>query len=396
MNEFLLILQIIIIITIPLILIKFRTNKFVSILGTTGTAYLIGLILAGIIFILNKFNLKISFNKDVSEFGSHIAIGIAIPLLLFSTNLKSIKNLSKKSLGSFLLLTASVTVVSIIVGLLFENKLSVSIKLSGMAVGLYTGGTPNLNAIGNILGVDSTIIAMSNLSDMIIGGVFYMFLLLACKPLFKNFLKQNNSNYYKNVVENTLNVDVLETKNITKKPLIISILTSIVIALLGAVIGLIFWFLTGESGNMASYLVPSVMITSTVLGLLGSASKKLRETKGNNLVGHYLILVFSISLSMYMDFSKLTTTSIYIFLLFSIITIGTFILHLILSKVFHIDIDCFMITLTAGIYGPAFIPAIAKQINNEELTAVGLICGSLGYAIGTFLGTLVGYFLILI
>ena len=220
MNEFLLILQIIIIITIPLILIKFRTNKFVSILGTTGTAYLIGLILAGIIFILNKFNLKISFNKDVSEFGSHIAIGIAIPLLLFSTNLKSIKNLSKKSLGSFLLLTASVTVVSIIVGLLFENKLSVSIKLSGMAVGLYTGGTPNLNAIGNILGVDSTIIAMSNLSDMIIGGLFYMFLLLACKPLFKNFLKQNNSNYYKNVVENTLNVDVLETKNITKKLLL--------------------------------------------------------------------------------------------------------------------------------------------------------------------------------
>ena len=89
-----------------------------------------------------------------------------------------------------------------------------------MAVGLYTGGTPNLNAIGNILGVDSTIIAMSNLSDMIIGGVFYMFLLLACKPLFKNFLKQNNSNYYKNVVENTLNVDVLETKNITKKLLL--------------------------------------------------------------------------------------------------------------------------------------------------------------------------------
>ena len=52
-------------------------------------------------------------------------------------------------------------------------------------------------------------------------------------------------------------------------------------------------------------------------------------------------------------------------------------------------------TATAGIYGPAFIPAITKQIKNDALTVPGLICGSIGYAIGTFLGMGIGLLLLL-
>ena len=147
---------------------------------------------------------------------------------------------------------------------------------------------------------------------------------------------------------------------------------------------------------MASYLVPSIMITATILGLLGSSFKRLREVKGNNLVGHYLILVFSIALAMYIDFEQITPATIQIFLFFAIITIGSFILHSILCKIFKIDVDSAMITLTAGLYGPAFIPAIAKAIDNEKLIPVGLICGSLGYAIGTFIGSGIGYILLIL
>ena len=48
----------------------------------------------------------------------------------------------------------------------------------------------------------------------------------------------------------------------------------------------------------------------------------------------------------------------------------------------HISI----VTMTAGLYGPAFIPAVTKQLRCDALTAPGLICGALGYAVGTFLG----------
>ncbi len=397
MNVVLLILQILIIIFVPVLLIRLRERGIVKFLGTIGMAYLIGILLALVIFLLKKLGVNASFSQPVSEYGSHAAIGVAIPLLLFSTNLKKVKRLSKKSLGSFGLLTISVIVVSFITGLAMKNVLGDSDKLSGMAVGLYTGGTPNLNAIGSILGVDGTTIAMSNLADMLIGGVFYMFLLLLCKPMLKGFLNAKPTNYYVGDKEIVDNVDYFSTKDIDKKPLAFSIFIAVLIAVLGAGVGILIWVITGmKDGTMASYLVPAIMITATVLGLLGSCSKRLRETKGTNLVGHYLILVFSVALSMYIDFTKISVSSLYVFLLFAIITVGSFVLHTILCKIFKIDIDCAMVTLTAGLYGPAFIPAITKQIGNDDLTAVGLICGSLGYAIGTFLGVGLGFLLTVI
>ena len=77
-------------------------------------------------------------------------------------------------------------------------------------------------------------------------------------------------------------------------------------------------------------------------------------------------------------------------MLFRSITIAVFIVHVIFAKILKIDVDCTMVTATAGIYGPAFIPAITKQIKNDALTVPGLICGSIGYAIGTLLGFLLG------
>lgn len=387
MNIFITILQVLIIFIVPYILVVKRENKGVRLLGTIGTAYFIGIVLSLVVFILRRLNVNINLNTDVSEITSYLAIGIAIPLLLFSTNLKTVKKLSKKVLGAFGLLIISVVTVSIIVGFSLSKVLNNSTDLAGMAIGLYTGGTPNLNAIGSILGIGSQTIALSNLSDMLIGGIFYVFLLIACKPLLSKILKSKDTNYYTCDTDGVENIDSLDSKGIKVKPVIISVLSAFLIAIFSAGVGVLIWYLLGaKEGKMLDFVVPSLMIGATIIGLLGSCSKRLRETKGNNLVGHYLILVFSVALAMAINFEDITASTMLIFALFGIITVGTFIVHIVLCKIFKIDADCAMVTLTAGLYGPAFIPAITKQIKNENLTAVGLICGSLGYAIGTFLG----------
>ena len=107
------IIQIVIIFGLPLLLLKFRNTKPIKTIGTVGAAYLCGIIIALIVFGINKAGLEFSFNSDVGEIGSHAAIGIAIPLLLFSTDFVALKRLSKRSLGSFGLLTVSVILVSV-------------------------------------------------------------------------------------------------------------------------------------------------------------------------------------------------------------------------------------------------------------------------------------------
>ena len=87
-----------------------------------------------------------------------------------------------------------------------------------------------------------------------------------------------------------------------------------------------------------------------------------------------------------MRLTDLSSSFLQIAGLLLMITVCSFSLHALLSRLLRIEADCTIVTMTAGIYGPAFIPAVTKQLKNDELTAPGLICGALGYAIGTFLG----------
>ena len=176
-------IQIFLIFGIPLLIIRFRNNKLTKWIGTIGMAYLLGIIFSLIVFILKKMGLEITLNEDIGEILSHAAIGISIPLLLFSSNIKQTLKLSKTVLLSFLSVVLSVIFVTVVVFIIHSKNIYYGAELSGMAIGLYTGGTPNLNAIGNILGVDGQTISYANLSDMIIGAIFYIFLLVLCLSL---------------------------------------------------------------------------------------------------------------------------------------------------------------------------------------------------------------------
>ena len=397
MNILIIILQLAIIIGLPLVINKFRNKQPVKLIGTVGTAYVVGIIIALIVFGIRKAGVDFRLNSDIGEIGSYAAIGVAIPLLLFNTDFNSLKRLSRNALCSFGLLMVSVLCVSVCFYFIFKSVINDCSTLAGMATGLYTGGTPNLNAIGSMFGLDREIIAVSNLSDMMIGGVFYVFLLTLCKPLLKKFLKAEKPTEYMKNGDEIKNIDDLNEEGVDKKKLCIAIAIAFGITALGAGIGVLIWYLTGmKDGTLTDYLVPAVMVGGTVLGLVGSMNKKLRSVKGTSKAGHYLILVFSLALAMSMDFENFGMSYVYILLFFSCITVLTFIVHVILCKIFKIDVDCAMVTLTAGLYGPAFVPAITRQVGDESLTPVGLLCGSFGYAIGTFFGAGVAMLLALI
>ncbi len=391
------IIQVVAIFFVPLIIIRYHDFKLTKLIGTIGMAYLLGILVALVIFGLRKLGLNIQINTDIGEIGSHVAIGVAIPLLLFSANLKEARKLSKPVLLAFSSVIVSVIIVVSITYFFYARNIAAGAELSGMAVGLYTGGTPNLNAIANVFGLDATTIGIANLSDMIIGGVFYMFLLILCKPLLLKVLKpSSNSSYLREAtsITNTEELNIREFRH--SKALYNSVLLAFFMAVIGAGLGILIWILSGQiEGKMTDLLVPTMMITVTILGIAASFNKKIREVKGTNVVGQYLILVFSFALASSLDLTKMTSNLGQVILLYGIITVGAFSLHIFFSKLMKIDVDCAMVTATAGIYGPAFIPAITKQIKNDALTVPGLICGSIGYAVGTFIGVGVGYLFML-
>jgi uncharacterized membrane protein len=387
------IIQLILYFIVPILILKYHNIKLTRWIGAIGSAYLLGIILALILYLVSLLGFEISFSSDIGEIASHVAISLAIPLLLFSSNLVEAKKLSKIVLQSFALLVLSAILVSSIVFYLYGKNVQDGAILSGMAIGVYTGGTPNLNAIASIFGLDRSLLLSANLADMVIGALFYIFLLVGAKPLLKRVLKNGNHSLYMKedtTVENFEELDLPKFK-FTKK-LLISILVAFWMVLVGALLGIGLWVFSGAvDGRMNDYLVPVLMISVTVFGVIGSFNKSIRNTPHMNVVGQYLILVFSFALASSIDFSKVQDAFGVTLVLYGSITVGVFFVHMLFARMFKVDADCMIVTLTAGLYGPAFIPAITRQIKNDDLTAPGLITGSIGYAIGTFLGMILVY-----
>lgn len=379
------VLQLIACFGVPVLILRRRDKGLTKLLGTIAMAYMWGILLAVAVWLCNRLGLSIRLNADVGQIGSYVCIGLAIPLLMFSTDLGQVRRLTGKVLLSFALLVVSVVVMVLLVGRTYGASFPWGRELSAMAAGMYTGGSPNFNAIGVILAVPGDAIAMGNLSDMIVGSVFYVFILTLAKPLLGRLLdRKARQGDYMTPGDGVDNVDALEWNGFSR-PLLRNLLLSLGCVLVGAIVGVVLWLVKG--GAITDHLVPPVMIAGTVLGLALSFIPRVRSVPENTLAGHYLILVFSFALSSSLDLTMLGAGLWKTVGLLSLVTVCVFTLHALLSRIFRIDADCTIVTMTAGVYGPAFIPAVTGQLKNDRLTAPGLICGALGYAIGTFLGS---------
>ena len=81
---------------------------------------------------------------------------LAIPLILFSLNVRRWLRFSGKGFLSMVLALISVVVIVATGYLIFRNKVEGADKIGGMLIGLYTGGSVNLASIALALKVEPT------------------------------------------------------------------------------------------------------------------------------------------------------------------------------------------------------------------------------------------------
>lgn len=353
-------------------------SKRVPVLGMLGPVFLC---YAGG-FLLSLVLPDTSIAMDISE----ILIPIAIPLILFSADLTSVKRLAKPMVRSFLLVCVAVVVVAGTADFLYRSLIPQAYKYAGMIVGLYTGGTPNLMAIGAALSVNDSHIVLANASDVVVGGVYFLLLISVMPKLARKFLKPFDPGVQTAAPEDAAFTERLEKNFVPEKePFSLKSLLRRVPIVLLAVLSLgiaagLSLLITGELN------VVIIMLVVTSCGVGFSFIKRVRNAPGSYTAGQYLILVFSFGIGLSFRFSAIKTESLLFLAMFATAQFGAILLHLILARIFKIDADTALITSTAGIYGPAFIAPAADALKNREVVLPGLICGILGYAIGNYLG----------
>jgi uncharacterized membrane protein len=324
-----------------------------------------------------------------------VALFVAFPLLLFSLNLKRWLKFAKKGFLSVALALVSGIVMVTAGFFIWKDAFPDAWKLAGMFEGIYTGGTPNFAALKLILNVDSDRFVVLFTYDTIVGAFLVLFFVTVAPRIFRLILPRFDE---KNAIviddelikKETEGLDDFSGMLIRKN--FFPLLKALVLSILIAGIGLSLYFIVPE--EYEQYRMAVTVLSITTLGILASLIKSINKIEKTFQLGMYLILIFSLTVATKSDLRTFSDKGMWDLVLF--ITwcyFGSMILHLILAKIFRVDADNFIITATAFVFSPPFVPMMANALKNKDVIVTGITGGVIGYLLGNYFGTTLAYFL---
>ena len=324
---------------------------------------------------------------------SEVSIALALPMLLFTLNIKLWSKMAGKAMLSLLFATTSVVALATSFFFLYADSNSIeSSHLAAMSVGVYTGGTPNLAAIKSGLNINHDLYVLFHSFDTLLGAAYMLFMVSIAIPLFRFLLpsptrSSPNANIdHEQAAHNDDYSPLLKTKNLKHMGtvLVLSLMT-VATSLAGSeVLKVIF-----DLDNTAA----ATIILLTTFGIAFSLNRKIRSLTLAYKMGMYLILVFCITVASMADLKKLLEfdSTVAIFLFGTVI--GSVLLHALLCKIAKVDSDTFMVTSVSAICSPPFVPMMAKALKNSDVLLSGMTTGIIGFALGNYLGISLALFL---
>lgn len=299
---------------------------------------------------------------------------ISLFYLLLDINLKSIKKAGGPIIILFLIGSIS-TFVGVLIAwailspekILGEN----AAVIAGMLTGTYTGGSVNFNAIAIEYGFQKQgiLYAGTVAADNVV-TTLWMIITLAI-PLFMRKIwkdRQISTPSHEHDSEDYKKID---------GPTLAWLL----------VLGVFAYFV---SDLLAQFFpkIPFMLIIST-LGILAAQIPFIHSLKGTETLGLYLIYLFLAVVGAYCELGAvvaLQEIGMTLFLFTGLVVLIHGLLTLLLGGLTFRDWDMIAIASQANIGGGTSALALAESFDRKELILPAILIGSLGNALGTYLG----------
>lgn len=332
----------------------------------------------------------------IQDMFTNITILLCLPLILFSLDVKKWFSHARAAIESLLIGLFTVLLMIFIGWWMFKGDIDEIWKVSGMLVGVYTGGTPNMAAIKTALNVSQEIYILTHTYEMTLGAIYLVFIFSVGQKVFLWFLPAYKSTALEPAEDSPkievptidLNEEYESYSGFFKKSTFIPLLGAFGLSV--AILGISFMISKLFNDDFAN---AAVVIFVTSFGIALSFVPRIRRIKKTFQLGMYLILIFCVSVASMADVSKLANISISLFYYVGIAMFGSHILHAIIARFFKIDADTVIISGSALICSPPFVPVVASALKNREVILTGMFVGIAGYAVGNYLGVIVAYIL---
>ena len=357
-------------------------RKYFHYLGSTLIVIIVAAILANVHLLPSSQDVSVVYDGIFAY-----AAPLGIFFLLLDVRLKDLRAAGLPMVVMFLA-GAAFSVTGVLLGYYFIKPqlhgVQSAFAVAGMYTGTYTGGSANLNAVAITYGVnkDGTLFAAINAADNIITTVWMIVTIFLPSLLQKWFPRKQAVTADVSLYANNLNTDTVKEE----------------MSILG--IGLLLFL--GVASLFVSLavtkLVPKIpsILALTTMALVLAQMPFVHKLKGGKIFGYFLVLLFLAVVGAYCDIHALVSNGSVALTLLVWVTATVFIhgiLLFLLGAIFKQDWYIISIASNANIGGATTAAALAASLGRRDLRLPGILVGSLGTALGTYLGIIIAEFL---
>ena len=310
-------------------------------------------------------------------------VPLAVPLLLFKANIRRIIKEAGPTLIAF-----GIGGVGTVVGTIVAFRLiplgEEGWKLAGIFCSTYIGGSMNYVASSQALQLHSSdLLAAGVAADNLVMTIY--FLVLFALPSV-SFLKKHFKNKHQEATELMKESDI-EFENDDNKPGLLDMGTALAVGLSVSAIGFLLQDVIGIRGSAI------LIITLLVVAIATIFPKQMNAIKGADQIGTLLMQVFFAAIGASANIIVVLKVGPVLFVFAGLILLVHLIFILFFGKLFKLDLAEIVIASNANMGGPTTAAAMAVGRKWKSLVIPAILCGTLGYAVATFIGVGVAYWL---
>lgn len=303
-------------------------------------------------------------------------VPVAIPLLLFHADLKRVVRESGPTLIAFIIGSAAV-VAGAIIGVALLDLGPHEAELAGIFTGTYIGGGLNFAAVAEATGMQqSSELTAAVAADQVITNLHFLLIILI--PGIAWMARRYPTHHMDNAEAFELDRDGIphQVANLSLPGLLASLALAFIVAAVGN------WL--AEIAGFSQYGI--LVITAIALSIATFAPGQVKKLSGYREAGNVMMFIFLGSIAAGADIWELVEIAPIMFVYASVIIIVHLVILFGVGLIFRLDLAELAMASAVAIGGPSSAPALASAKGWRDLLIPGILCGSLGYGIGSFIG----------